>query len=84
MDHMSNLRSKCAFASQNSFKMVRDFCLIIVFIINVYVFIFYKKEVRENKAYTVNIDYTPLVLAVELLLRFSRFLEVFIYSLVVQ
>ena len=64
MDHMSNLRSKCLAVSQNSFKFVRDLCLFIVFVINLFVFVFYEKEVKDNLASTESVSFTHLFLQI--------------------
>lgn len=64
MDHMSNLRSKCLAVSQNSFKFVRDLCLFIVFVINLFVFVFYQKDVKNNLAFTESVSFTQLFLQI--------------------
>lgn len=52
VDYMSNLRKKCSLISQGTFNFVRDTCLVLVILINIYVFAFFEKDVRANIGYT--------------------------------
>jgi len=49
MDHMSNLKKKCPYINQNFLQYVRDFCLILVAIINFFIFALYDIEVKNTK-----------------------------------
>lgn len=48
MDHMSRLMKKCAIANQDTFKYVRDICLILALTLNIFIFVLYEVDVTNG------------------------------------
>lgn len=64
MDHMNNLQTSCPMVTQNTFNNTRYACLAIVSLINLYVFVLYKKDVNFSRATTSSPEYTSIFLKV--------------------
>lgn len=64
IDYMSILRRRCKLISQGTLNFIRDACLVLVSLINIYVFAFFEKEVRENIGYTKEDSRSEIIIRV--------------------